>query len=91
VIEKERPEKMRLADQIMELLIKRQTNLADGIAALTIVKINLLKDNYAGARTNELNLLSSDFYEDVRGFSESMKNDRFCLISRRDSWKMLSM
>ncbi|MFZ1139234.1 MAG: hypothetical protein WAN76_08655 [Candidatus Sulfotelmatobacter sp.] len=83
VTEKERPERDRLADEIMKLLIKRQTNLADGIDALTTVKINVLKDNYEGARTNELNLLSSDFYEDVRGFSESMKNYRFCLIPRK--------
>jgi hypothetical protein len=79
---KERPERDRLADEIMKLLIKRQTSLVDGIDALTTVKINILKDNYEGVRTNELNLLSSDFYEDVRGFSESMRNARFCLIPR---------
>ncbi len=83
VTEKERPERDRLASEIMELLIKRQTSLADGIDALTTVKINVLKDNYEGARANEFNLLCADFYEDVRGFSESMKNDRFCLIPRK--------
>ncbi|MGA8500831.1 MAG: hypothetical protein WB683_04740 [Candidatus Sulfotelmatobacter sp.] len=83
VAKKERPERDRLADEFMKLLIKRQTNLADGIAALTTVKINVLKDNYEGARANEFNLLCADFYEQVTGFSESMKNDRFCLIPRK--------
>ena len=83
VTEKERPERDRLADEIMKLLIKRQTSLAEGVDALTTVKINVLKDNYEGARANEFNLLCADFYEDVRGCSESMKNDRFCLISRK--------
>ncbi len=78
-----RPERDRLADEIMKLLIKRQTSLAEGVDVLTTVKINVLKDNYEGARANEFNLLCADFYEDVRGFSESMKNDRFCLIPRK--------
>ncbi len=83
VAKKERPERDRLEDEIMKLLIKRQTNLADGIDALTTVKINVLKDNYEGARANEFNLLCADFYEQVTGFSESMKDDRFCLIPRK--------
>ena len=83
VIENERPERDRLADEIMKLLVKRQTNLVDGIDALTMVEINLLKDNYEGARANEFNLLCADFYEHVTGLSESMKNDRFCLIPRK--------
>lgn len=83
MIENERPERDRLADEIMKLLIKRQTNLADGIDALTTVEINVLKDNYEGARANEFNLLCADFYEHVTGFSESMKNDRFYLIPRK--------
>src|SRR5215471_4751117 len=80
---KERPERDRLADEIMKLLVKRQTGLADGVAALTSVKIDILKANYEGARANEFNLLCADFYEHVTGFSESMKNDRFCLIPRK--------
>ena len=83
MIYKERPERDRLADEIMKLLTKRQANLADGIDSLTTVKINILKDNYEGARANEFNLLCADFYEHVTGFSASMKNDRFCLIPRK--------
>lgn len=80
VTKKERPERDRLAHEIMQLLIKRETSLADGVDALTRAMLNVLKDNYEGTRANELNLLCSDFYEEVRRFSESMKTDRFCLI-----------
>jgi hypothetical protein len=80
VTKKERPERDRLADEIMQLLIKRETSLADGVDALTRAMLNVLKDNYEGTRANELNLLCSDFYEEVRRFSESMKTDRFCRI-----------
>jgi len=80
VTKKEHPERDRLTGEIMELLIKRQTSLADGIDALTTAILNVLKDNYENARANEFNLLCSDFYEEVRRFSESMKTDRFCLI-----------
>jgi hypothetical protein len=83
VIVNERPERDRLANEIMKLLKERQANLADGIDALTTVEINLLKDNYEGARANEFNLLCADFYEHVTGLSQSMKNDRFCLIPRK--------
>jgi hypothetical protein len=83
VIENERPERDRLADEIMKVLINRQTSLADGINALTTMEINVLKDNYEGARANEFNLLCADFYEHVTGFSESMKNDCFYLIPRK--------
>jgi len=83
-----RPERDRLAGEIMQLLIKRETSLADGVDALTRAMLNVLKDNYEGilkgnyegTRANELNLLCSDFYEEVRRFSESMKTDRFCRI-----------
>jgi len=81
--EEERPERGRLTEEIMELLIKRQTSLADGIDALTTVKLNVLKANYGGARTNEFDLLLSHFYEEVRTFSESMKRDRFSPISTK--------
>ena len=83
VIVNERPERDRLADEIMKLLTERQTNLADGIDVLTTVEINILKDNYEGARANEFNLLCADFYEHVTGLSKSMKNDRFCPIPRK--------
>lgn len=80
---KERPERDRLAEEIMQLLIKRQTSLAEGVDALITVEINVVKDNYVGARANELNLLCADFYQHVTVFSESMKNDRFCHIPRK--------
>jgi hypothetical protein len=80
-IAKDRPETARLSDEIMKLLIKRQTSLADGCDALTTVVLNALKANYGGARANELDLLLSHYSEEVRKFSESMKPDRFCIIS----------
>jgi hypothetical protein len=83
VTKRERPERDRLAGEIMQLLIKRETSLADGVDALTRAMLNVPKDNYEGTRANELNLLCSDFYEEVRRFSESMKNDRFCHIPRK--------
>lgn len=85
VTEKRRLRQTRddLANEIMELLIKRQTTLAEGINALTTLEINVLKDNYEGVRANEFNLLCADFHEHVTRFSESMKNDRFCLIPRK--------
>ena len=76
VTEKECPEKIRLAGEIMELLVKRQTSLADGIDALTTAMLNGLKAQYGGARTNEFDLLLSHFSEEVRRFSESMKSGR---------------
>ncbi len=79
---RERPEPYRLVEEMMELLIKRQASLADGIDALTRLMIDVLKDSYEGTRANELNLLCSDFYEEARRFSESMKTDRYCLIPR---------
>lgn len=80
---KDRPETMRLSDEIMKLLIKRQTSLADGSDALTTVMLNALKANYGGARANEFDLLLSHYSEEVRKLSESMKRDRFCLISNK--------
>ena len=80
---KDRPETMRLSDEIMKLLIKRQSNLADGCNALTTVMLSALKANYRGARANEFDLLLSHYSEEVRKFSESMKRDRFGLISHK--------
>jgi hypothetical protein len=80
VTKKESPERDRLASEIMELLMKRQTSLAEGVDVLTKAMLDVTKDNYEGTRVNELNLLCSDFYEKVRRFSESMKTDRFSLI-----------
>ena len=78
-----RPCRDLLADEIMKLLIKRQTSLADGSDALTTVMLNALKANYGGARANEFELLLSHYSEEVRKFSESMKRDRFGLISHK--------
>jgi hypothetical protein len=78
---KDPPETVLLADEIMKLLIKRQTSLADGIDALTTVMLNALKATYGGARANEFDLLLSHYSEEVRKFSESGKHDRFCSIS----------
>lgn len=80
---KDRPEKLRLSDEIMKLLIKRQTSLADGSDALTAVMLNALKANYGGARANEFDLLLSHYSEEVRKFSASMNRDRFCIISNK--------
>ncbi len=80
---KDLPEKDRLCREIMELLIKRQSNLADGCNALTTVMLSALKANYRGARANEFDLLLSHYSEEVRKFSESMKRDRFGLISHK--------
>jgi hypothetical protein len=80
IVTKKRPERDRLASEIMELLMKRQTSLADGVDVLTKAMLDITKDNYEGTRVNELNLLCSDFSEEVRRFSESMKTDRFGLI-----------
>ena len=80
---KDPPEKARLAHEVLELLIKRQTSLADGSDALTTVMLNALKANYGGARANEFDLLLSHYSDEVRKFSESMKRDRFCSISHK--------
>jgi hypothetical protein len=80
---KDRPEAIRLSDEIMELLIKRQTSLADGSDALTTVMLNALKASYGGARANEFDLLLSHYSAEVRKLSESMKRDRFCIISNK--------
>jgi hypothetical protein len=65
---KDPPETVLLADEIMKLLIKRQTSLADGIDALTTVMLNALKATYGGARANEFDLLNAWFSEEVRRF-----------------------
>jgi hypothetical protein len=80
---KDRPETARLCDEIMKLLIKRQTSLADGCEALTAVLLNALKATYGGARANEFDLLLSHYSEEVRKFSESGQRDPFCSISNK--------
>jgi hypothetical protein len=78
---KDRPETVSLLDEIMKLLVKRQTSLADGSEALTTVLLNALKANFGGAKANEFDLLLSHYSEEVRKFSESMTRDRFSVIS----------
>ena len=46
VIGEERPEKIRLGDEIMQFLIKRETSLADALDALTAVMLNALAAKY---------------------------------------------
>jgi hypothetical protein len=82
-ITKDRPETARLSDEIMKLLIKRQTSLADGCDALTTVLLNALKANFGDAKANEFDLLLSHYSEEVNKFSESMTRDRFCVISNK--------
>jgi hypothetical protein len=71
---KDRSEAIRLSDEIMKLLIKRQTSLADGSDALTIVMLNAVKANYGGARGERVgpafvSLLRRD--EEVLGIDEA--------------------
>src|ERR1700722_9488984 len=77
------PETIRLSDEVMDLLIKRQTSLADGSEAITAVIVNALRANYRGARANQFDLLLSHYSEQVRKLSESMKRDRFCIIPNK--------
>jgi hypothetical protein len=44
--EEQRPEQIRVGDEIMQFLIKRDTSLADALDALTMVMLNALKANY---------------------------------------------
>jgi hypothetical protein len=80
---KDRPKGLRLVDEIMKLLIKRQTSLADGSEALTTVMLNALKANYGCEKANEFEMLLSNYSEEVRKLSESMKRDRFSSISNK--------
>jgi hypothetical protein len=80
---KDRPKGLRLVDEIMKLLIKRQTSLADGSEALTTVMLNALKANYGCEKANEFEMLLSHYSEEVRKLSESMKRDRFSSISNK--------
>jgi hypothetical protein len=44
---KKRPEQIRLGDEIMQFLIKRETSLADALDAPTAVMLNALAAKYA--------------------------------------------
>ena len=49
--QEERPEQLRLGDEIMQFLINRETGLADALDALTSVMLNALGGKY-GRRTS---------------------------------------
>jgi hypothetical protein len=70
VIEKERPEQIRLGLEIMQFLIKRETSLADALDALTAVMLNAL-----GAKYGERDEFSR-FSEQVSRFPGSTERDR---------------
>ncbi len=59
-----------LGDEIMQLLIKRETSLADALDALTMVMVNALRANY-GDRDE-----FSRFSEQVSKFPEPTERDR---------------
>jgi hypothetical protein len=66
----EHPEQIRLGDEIMQFLIKRETSLADALDALTAVMINALAAKY-GKRDEFLRLS-----EQVNSFPGSTERDR---------------
>ena len=68
--EEERPEQIRVGDEIMQFLIKRETSLADALDALTMVMLNSLGRMY-GQREE-----FSHFFEQVSSFLESTERDR---------------
>jgi hypothetical protein len=55
----ERPEQVRLGEEIMQFLVKRETSLADAVDALTMLMLNVLARNYG--KRDEF----SRFYEQV--------------------------
>ena len=68
--EEERPEQIRVGDEIMQFLVKRETSLADTVDALTTLMLNILARNYG--KRDEF----SRFYEQVSSFLESTERDR---------------
>jgi hypothetical protein len=68
--EEERPEQIRLGDEIMQFLIKRETSLADALDALTAVMLNTL-----GAKFGERDEFSH-FSEQVSRFPGLTERDR---------------
>jgi hypothetical protein len=69
VIEEERPEQVRLGNEIMQFLVKRETSLADALDALTMVMLNALGAKY-GQREEY-----SRFFEQVSRFLGSTERD----------------
>jgi len=68
--EKERPEQLRVGDEIMKLLVKRETSLSDALDALTMVMLNSLGRMY-GPREE-----FSRFFEQVSTFLAPTERDR---------------
>ncbi len=66
---KDPPEKIRLSDEIMKLLIKRRTSLADGLDALNTVMLTAIEATHGREKANEYDLLNAWFPEEVRRFS----------------------
>jgi len=68
--EQEYPEQLRVSDEIMKLLVKREASLADALAALTMVMLNSLGRMY-GEREE-----FPRFFEQVNSFLEPSERDR---------------
>ena len=68
--EKERPEQLRVGDEMMKLLVKRETSLSDALDALTMVMLNSLGRMY-GPREE-----FSRFFEQVSTFLAPTERDR---------------
>jgi hypothetical protein len=77
--EQERPEQIRVSDEIMKFLIKRETSLADALDALTMVMLNALGAKY-GQRDE-----FSHFFEQASRFLGSTERDRAIGLIHRDS------
>ena len=75
----ERPEQIRVSEEIMQFLIKRETSLADALDALTMVMLNALATRY-GQREE-----FSRFFEQVSRFLGSKERDRAVGLIHRDS------
>jgi len=65
----ERPEQVRLGEEIMQFLVKRETSLADAVDALTTLMLNVLARNYG--KRDEF----SRFYEQVSTFLGPTERD----------------
>jgi hypothetical protein len=69
VIEEERLEQVRLGNEIMQFLVKRETSLSDALEALTTVMLHVLSAKY-GKRDEFFR-----FFEQVSRFLESTERD----------------
>jgi hypothetical protein len=69
VIEEERPDQVRLGNEIMQFLVKRETSLADALEALATVMLHVLSAKY-GKRDEFFR-----FFEQVSRFLGSTERD----------------